>query len=199
MLPPATLQVPASLATLPAVFSPLFTVPSFRTFCGLVCGFPAQPGRRTVCGMLTGAGLARAWPHDRAHRFFSGARRDPDEPGLAAARQVAALLVPAGAPADLAVDDTLLKRRGEEDPGRLLVPRRGRAGAREDGIREQLGSPRDRCPATRHVPPGRGPGDGEAGDQGIEPEIAAVTGPADGCGTARPPGPRRGRLGLRGR
>jgi hypothetical protein len=51
--------------TLLAVFSPLFTVPSFRVFCGLACGFLAQPGRRTVCGMLAGAGLSRLWPHDR--------------------------------------------------------------------------------------------------------------------------------------
>jgi hypothetical protein len=48
MLPGATPQVPASLARLLAVFPPLFTVPSFRTFCGLACGFLAQPGRRTV-------------------------------------------------------------------------------------------------------------------------------------------------------
>jgi hypothetical protein len=121
MLPGVTLQVPASLMTLLAVFSPLLTAPSFRTFCGLACGFLAQPGKRTVCGMLTGAGLARAWPHDRAHYFFSRARWDPDEFGLAAARLVVSLLVPAGAPVDVAVDDTLLKRRGKS-LGRLLVP-----------------------------------------------------------------------------
>ena len=56
MLPDATLQVPASLMTLLPGFAPLFRAPSFRTFCGLACGFLAQPGKRTVCGMLTGAG-----------------------------------------------------------------------------------------------------------------------------------------------
>ena len=61
MLPDATLPVPGSLIGLLAWFAPLFTVPSFRTFCGLACGFLAQAGRRTVCGMLTGAGLARSW------------------------------------------------------------------------------------------------------------------------------------------
>ena len=35
MLPGETVAVPASLMTLLAVFSPLFTVPSFRVFCGL--------------------------------------------------------------------------------------------------------------------------------------------------------------------
>ena len=54
MLPDAALPVPASLMTLLAVFSPLFTAPSSRTFTALACGFLAQSGKRTVCGMLTG-------------------------------------------------------------------------------------------------------------------------------------------------
>lgn len=54
MLPDATLPVPGSLMGLLAAFAPSFTAPSFRTFCGLACGFLAQPGKRTVCGMLTG-------------------------------------------------------------------------------------------------------------------------------------------------
>ena len=74
MLPDATLPVPASLMTLLAVFSPLFTAPSLRTFTMLACGFLAHSGRQTVCGMLTGAGLSRLWPHDRAHYFFSRGR-----------------------------------------------------------------------------------------------------------------------------
>jgi hypothetical protein len=54
MLPDATLPIPGSLMGLLTWFAPLFTVPSFRTFCGLACGFIAQAGRRTVCGMLAG-------------------------------------------------------------------------------------------------------------------------------------------------
>ncbi|MGD0246991.1 MAG: transposase [Streptosporangiaceae bacterium] len=107
-------MVPASLMTLLAAFAPLFTAPSFRTFTGLACGFLAQPGKRTVCGMLTGAGLSRLWPHDRAHWFFSRARWNADDLGLAAAVLVVSLLVPAGAPVDVAVDDTLFKRRGKK-------------------------------------------------------------------------------------
>jgi hypothetical protein len=107
-------MVPASLMTLLAAFAPLFTAPSFRTFTGLACGFLAQPGRRTVCGMLSGAGLARLWPHDRAHGFFSRARWNADDLGQAAAMLVVSLLVPAGAPVDVAVDDTLFKRRGKK-------------------------------------------------------------------------------------
>jgi hypothetical protein len=114
MLPDVTVPVPASLMTLLAAFSPLFTAPSFRTFCGLACGFLAQPGRQTVCGMLGGAGLSRLWPHDRAHRFFSRARWSADDMGLAAALLVVSLLVPAGDPVEVAVDDTLFKRRGKK-------------------------------------------------------------------------------------
>ena len=114
MLPDTTLPVPASLMGLLTSFAPLFTAPSFRTFCGLACGFFAQTGRRTVCGMLTGADLSRLWSHDRAHRFFSRARWDPDELGLAVARLVVSLLVPAGEPVTVAIDDTLFRRRGKK-------------------------------------------------------------------------------------
>ena len=41
-------------------FAPLFTAPSFRTFCGLACGFLAQTGKRTVCGMLNRGGTVPA-------------------------------------------------------------------------------------------------------------------------------------------
>ena len=114
MLPAATLPVPASFMALLSSFGPLFAAPSFRTFCGLACGFLAQTGKRTVCAMLTGAGLSRLWSHDRAHRFFSRARWDPDELGLAVARIVVRLLVPDGEPVLVAVDDTLLRRRGKK-------------------------------------------------------------------------------------
>src|SRR6187549_193906 len=67
MLPGAT--VPRSLADLLAVFRPCFTAPVFPTFVGLLVGLIAQTRRRTVCGMLTGAGLERVWHHSRAHRL----------------------------------------------------------------------------------------------------------------------------------
>jgi len=114
MLPDAALAVPASLMTLLAVFSSLFTAPSVRTFAGLACGFLAQSGKRTVCGMLTGAGLSRAWPHHRAHYFFSRARWNPDDLGMCVARLVIGLLVPDGEPVEALIDDTLFRRRGKK-------------------------------------------------------------------------------------
>jgi hypothetical protein len=84
MLPELTL--PASLMLLLGALQPHFTRPSFRTFCGLAAGLAGQGQRRTVAGMLLGAGLARCWPHDRAHYFFVRARWDLDQLGLAVTR-----------------------------------------------------------------------------------------------------------------
>ena len=114
MLPDAAAPVPASLMRLLAVFASLFTAPSFRTFTMLACGFLAQSGKRTVCGMLTGAGLSRLWPHDRAHSFFSRARWNPDDLGIAAAKLVISLLVPDGEPVEVLIDDTLFRRVGKK-------------------------------------------------------------------------------------
>jgi DDE superfamily endonuclease len=112
MLPGLTL--PASLAGLLGSLRPVFTGPSFRTFCGLAAGLCGQVRRRTVCGMLLGGGLSRCWPHDRAHYFFARAAWDLDELGLAVARLVVALLVPAGAAVTVAVDDSVFPRCGRK-------------------------------------------------------------------------------------
>jgi hypothetical protein len=112
MLPGLTL--PASLAGLLAGLRPCFTGPSFRTFCGLAAGLCGQVRRRTVCGMLAGAGLGWCWPHDRAHYFFARAAWDLDELGVAVARIVVALLVPAGTAIEVAVDDSLFRRSGRK-------------------------------------------------------------------------------------
>ncbi len=114
MLPDQTVPLPGSLEELLAWFRPLFTSPSYRTFRALAAGFLDQTGRRTVCGMLTGAGLAAVWPHHRAHRFFSRARRDAGALGLALARLVVTLLVPEGRPVLVAIDDTLFRRTGKK-------------------------------------------------------------------------------------
>ncbi len=106
------LNLPASLAGLLAELRPVFTGPSFRTFCGLAAGLCGQVRRRTVCGMLLGAGLCRCWPHDRAHYFFARAAWQLDELGLAVARVAVMVLVPPGAAITVAVDDPVFRRSG---------------------------------------------------------------------------------------
>src|SRR5689334_39502 len=111
MLPGAT--VPRSLADLLAMFRPCFTAPVFPTFVGLLVGLISQTRRRTVCGMLTGAGLEQVWHHSRAHRLFSNARWSGDALGLVLADLIVARLLPADSAVTIAVDDTLFKRSGK--------------------------------------------------------------------------------------
>jgi DDE superfamily endonuclease len=179
MLPDATLPVPGSLASVLACFAPLFTAPSFRTFAMLACGFLAQTGRRTVCGMLAGAGLSRIWPHDRAHWFFARARWDPGDLGLAVATLVVALLVPAGQPVAVAIDDTLFRRRGKKVWAASWFHDGSAAGPAKTGY-GKLGHCRHRGQAARNQPPGGGAGAGQAGHQGHQLGLPAVAGPPHG-------------------
>ena len=115
MLPP--LNLPASLLSVLMTVRPCFTAPTFTTFCGLVAGLAGQVRRRTVVGMLLGACLQHLWPHDRAHYFFSRARWQLDELGLAVARLVVELLVRPGADVIVALDDSVCVRAGRKVHG----------------------------------------------------------------------------------
>jgi len=105
--------LPGTLTRVLAVFRACFTAPTFETFVMMASGLYAEPVRRTVCGMLTGAGLARLWHHSRAHRFFATARWNPQQVGLAVAELIVSQLLPAALPITVAVDDTLFRRRGK--------------------------------------------------------------------------------------
>src|SRR5436305_15058652 len=107
-MPPGP-TAPCSLGGLLALFRPCFTAPSFPTFVGLLVGLIAQTRRRTVCGMLTGAGLDQIWHHSRAHRLISNARWSGDALGLALADLVVARLLPADSAVTIAVYDPLFK------------------------------------------------------------------------------------------
>jgi len=110
-------RLPGSLMELLEEFRPCFTAPTFMTFVLLAAGLVARPARRTVCGMLAGAGLGGVWHHSRAHRFFSAARWSADAVGLVVLWLVTGYLVPAGAPVVIAVDDTLFRRSGRKVDG----------------------------------------------------------------------------------
>jgi hypothetical protein len=112
MLPCVT--IPGSLRSVLAVCRPCFRRDVFQTFCILVVGLIAQTGRRTVCGILLGAGVAGQVAHDRFHRFVSTTGWDVDRLGLAIARLIIEWLLPPGAPITVAVDDTLFTRWGKK-------------------------------------------------------------------------------------
>jgi hypothetical protein len=96
---------------------PCFTAPTFRTFQALVGGFLAQPGLRTVTGMLVGARLAGRWHHARAHRFFAAARWSADQLGLLVCDLIVGVLLDPDAPIALVVDDSLFNRTGRKIHG----------------------------------------------------------------------------------
>lgn len=104
---------PTSLRSLLTTFRLSFTGPSFITFSALVRGFIAGVGENTVCGLLTGAGLAEVWHHSRAHHFFSRRRWSAQRLGLQLASLIVTRLLAADAPIEIAVDDTLFKRSGK--------------------------------------------------------------------------------------
>jgi hypothetical protein len=110
-------MLPISLRRLLDAFTGCFTTPTLPVFQAMVLGLVAQTGQRTVCGMLTGAGLATSWTHDRAHRFFSTARWSADQIGLIVFDLVLAHLLADGADLHLAVDDTAHRRRGRKVHG----------------------------------------------------------------------------------
>ena len=110
MLP--SLNLPVSLLGVLMTLRPCFTAPAFTTFCGLVSGLAGQVRRRTVVGMLLGACLQRVWPHDRARYFFSRARWQTGELGLAITRLVVEMLIEPGADVIVALDDSVCVRTG---------------------------------------------------------------------------------------
>ncbi len=106
--------LPASWVRLLCHFRPCFTAPTFVTFVAVVSGLVARPQRRTVTGMLIGAGLSRVWHHSRAHRFFSRAVWSLDQVSAVMTALVVGTLVPAGGPVLIAIDDTVFTRSGRK-------------------------------------------------------------------------------------
>jgi hypothetical protein len=108
------LHVPASLDALLSLLRGCFTQPTFQTFRALVVGFVSRVGEHTVTGMLIGARLGGVWHHSRGHDFFARAVWCPDALGVRLVDFIVAVLVPAGAPVVVAVDDTLFGRSGRK-------------------------------------------------------------------------------------
>src|SRR6202000_466140 len=74
-----------------------------------------------------GAPIYTAWPHDRAHYFFSRTGWNPDDLGICVAKLVIGLLVPHGEPVKILLDDILSAgggRRSGARRGSMTDPRR---------------------------------------------------------------------------
>ena len=110
---PAKVSVPDSLSSLLQHFRSCFTAPGYEVFIAMFTGFVLRPVERTVCGMLTGAGLAGVWHHSRAHRFFANTRWDVRQVGLILAALVVELLLRTRRRRSCSpIDETLTRRRG---------------------------------------------------------------------------------------
>jgi hypothetical protein len=110
---PAGLTLPASWRMLLASLRPAFRRSRpFTVFALLATGLIAQTGRRTVVGMLAGAGMAAVVSFHTACRFFSHHVWDTDKIGVALARLIVDQLPGAGAAIEVVVDDTLFRRWG---------------------------------------------------------------------------------------
>ena len=111
MLPSPTL--PATWRGLLEMFRPACRRSrTFGLFVLLATGLVAQTARRTVVGMLVGAGVAAVVSFHACCRFFSQHRFDVDRIGLVLARLIVDRLLDAGAPIVVVVDDTLFRRWG---------------------------------------------------------------------------------------
>jgi hypothetical protein len=126
--------LPASWFRLLCHFRWCFTAPTFTTFTMVVSGMIARPQRRTVTGMLIGAGLSRIWHHSRAHRFFSRAVWSLDQVSMTLTALIVRTLVPSEAGLLIAVDDTLFTRSGR---------RVARAGWHHDAATKTKGGGKD--------------------------------------------------------
>lgn len=109
------LTLPASWLALLETLRPVFRRSStFGLFVLLATGLVARTARRTVVGMLAGAGMAALVSFHSACRFFSQYAWDTDRLGLAIAGLIVERLLPAGAPIEVVVDDTLFRRWGKK-------------------------------------------------------------------------------------
>jgi len=92
-------------------FQAAFCAPSFQTFIALMTGWALSHRRRFVTELIQSAGCVGKGHHSRYHRFFSKSVWALDELSRILARMLVAAFVPEGI-ISLAVDDTLVRRRG---------------------------------------------------------------------------------------
>jgi hypothetical protein len=112
----------ASVPTLPASWRELLETlrpvfcrsATFGLFTLLATGLVARTMRRSVVGMLAGAGMAALVSFHSACRFFSAYVWDTDQLGLAIARLIVDRLLDADTAITVAVDDTLFRRWGKK-------------------------------------------------------------------------------------
>ena len=125
---PQSPTLPESWRALLDAFRPAFRRSrTFALFALLATGLVTQTTRRTVVGMLAGAGMAAVVSFHAVCRFFSHHAFDIDRLGLTLARLIVSRLLAADAVIDVVVDATLFRRWGRRwsaRSGPTTAPRR---------------------------------------------------------------------------
>ena len=127
---------------------------TFALFALLATGLVAQTTRRTVVGMLAGAGMAAVVSFHSACRFFSHHAWDTDRLGLALARLIVDRLLRRGRADRGGGRRHAVPPLGAEGVRRVLDPRRVRAGPEQARPRQPVGDRRDRRHGAVLQPPG---------------------------------------------
>lgn len=105
------MELTATFLALLQDFQCVFTQPTFRTFVTLLSGWCLSHRRRVVTELIQSSGATHQGHHSRYHRFFSHARWSVDALCLVLATLLVASFAPGGL-IELAVDDTLCRKRG---------------------------------------------------------------------------------------
>lgn len=105
------MELTSSFVALLQHFAPVFTEPTFRTFCQVAAGWILSHRHRYITDIIFSGGHLDDGHWCRFHRFFSHAAWDIDVLSMYLAKLVATLVAP-GATLLWAVDDTLCRKRG---------------------------------------------------------------------------------------
>ena len=105
------MSVVSSFGELLASFFPLMTAPSSQNFVTVASGWILTPGRRTITQLIQGVGAVGKKDHSTFHRFFSAAPWSLDAVSQTLL-EILLRFVPDRTTVNLAVDDTLCRKRG---------------------------------------------------------------------------------------
>jgi hypothetical protein len=106
------MEVTASFITLLSNFECVFTAPSYLIFLDLISGWVLSHRHRYVTDLIWSSGSTGKGHHSRYHRFFSHAAWELDLLCGVLGRLAVVIFVATGVVIELAVDDTLCRKRG---------------------------------------------------------------------------------------
>lgn len=108
------MPLPEAILTVVAPFRPLFTAPTWRKLMTLLTGTLLAHGRRTVCSALRLSGEAENRHWSGYHQVLNRARWSPLAASQCLLRLMVDRLLPAYAPVEIAIDETLERRWGPQ-------------------------------------------------------------------------------------